>query len=470
MAVPIKRVKVVLLYSKIAYNSAIMDKQDLSRKKVRARFAPSPTGYWHIGNVRTALYNYLFTRHNQGAFVLRIEDTDRERYVPDAVDYLLDAIKWLGWIFEEGPNMGGSVGPYIQSERLDLYKQHANELVDKGFAFEDNGAIRFKTTKEGKTVWRDLMGDKDISFENKTQEDFIILKSDGYPTYNFANVIDDHYMEITHVIRGPEFIPSTPKHIMLYQSLGWTPPKFGHAPMVLGTDRSKLSKRHGAQPILEYKKDGYLPESLQNYLALLGWTPPSGKEILSLEEMIAEFEISDVHTSPAVFDITKLEWMNGEYIRKMSDEELTKRLQEYLVDHPNKEKIAPLVPLVKERIKKLSDFIPLTSFIFEKPEYDMEIFQKIKVDNQKEILEKIAFTLESLSKPWRAKEFEAAFRKLAKELKIKVGDMFQLIRIAVSGQLVTPPLFESIEIMGEDEILSRSKFVAEKYPNFEDNK
>lgn len=435
-------------------------------EKVRARFAPSPTGYWHIGNMRTALYNYLFTRHNQGVFVLRIEDTDRERFVPDAVDYLLDAMKWLGWTFDEGPGVGGSFGPYVQSERLELYKKHANELVEKGLAFEDEGAIRFKTIKEGKTVWRDLMGDKDISFENKTQEDFIILKSDGYPTYNFANVIDDHYMEITHVIRGPEFISSTPKHIMLYKSLGWNPPKFGHAPMVLGTDRSKLSKRHGAQPILEYRKDGYLPEALLNYLALLGWTPPSGNEILSLDEMIKEFEISDVHTSPAVFDLTKLEWMNGEYIRKMSDANLTKRLQEFLVDHPQPEKIAPLVPLIKERIKKLSDFILLTDFIVEKPEYDMEVFNRIKIDNQKEVLEQISKEMKKLASPWKSDVFENAFRDLAEKMGIKVGDMFQLIRVAVSGQLVTPPLFESIQILGEDETLKRMANVAEKYPNF----
>ena len=438
--------------------------------KIRTRFAPSPTGYWHIGNVRTALYNYLFTRHNKGTFVLRIEDTDRERYISDAVDYLQDAINWLGWKFDEGPEMGGEFGPYVQSERLDLYKKHAHELIEKGVAFKDEEAIRFKTTKEGKTTWRDLMGDKDISFENKTQEDFIILKSDGYPTYNFANVIDDHYMEITHVIRGPEFISSTPKHIMLYQALGWDHPQFGHAPMVLGTDRSKLSKRHGAQPILEYRKDGYLPEALLNYLALLGWTPSSGKEILSLDEMIAEFEISNVHTSPAVFDITKLDWMNGEYIRKMSDEELTKILQEFLVDHPAKTRIAEVVPLIKERITKLSNFVPLTDFIWEKPEYDMAVFKKINLPTggHKMVLKKILGVMETLPQPWKAEEFEKSFRKLAEDESIKVGDMFQLIRVAVSGQLVTPPLFESIKIIGEKEVLNRVKWVVDHFGEFDE--
>lgn len=437
--------------------------------RIRARFAPSPTGFWHIGNVRTALFNYLFTRHNKGTFVLRIEDTDRERYIAEAVDYIMDAMKWLGWKFDEGPDIGGPYAPYIQSERLDLYKKHAQELIEKGLAFEDEGAIRFRTTKDGKTTWRDLIGDKDVSFENKTQEDFIILKSDGYPTYNFANVIDDHYMEITHVIRGPEFISSTPKHIMLYTSLGWTPPMFGHVPMVLGTDKSKLSKRHGAQPVLDYRKDGYLPEALLNYLVLLGWTPPSGKEILSLDEMIKEFDINNVHVAPAVFDVTKLEWMNGEYIRMMSDEELTKRLQEFLVDHPAKDKIAPVVPLIKERIKKLSDFVPLTDFLWEKPEYDTEVFKKIKLDTQdpKDVLNKVAYKLEELKRPWKAEEFEKTFRGLAEELGISAGGMFQLIRAAVSGQLVTPPLFESIQILGEDEAIERIKSVVFQYPKFE---
>ncbi len=242
---------------------------------------------------------------------------------------------------------------------------------------------------------------------------------------------------------------------MIYQAFGWEPPKFGHVPMILGTDRSKLSKRHGAKPVLDYKQDGFLPEAIVNYMALLGWTPPTGKEILTLEEMVKVFDLKDVHVSPAVFDITKLTWMNGEYIRKLSDEELTKKLQDFLVDHPAKEKIGPVVPLIKERIATLSDFIPLTDFIFEAPEYDKEVFQKIKIEDQKVVLEKILQIMESLSKPWDAQDFETTFRKLAEDLNIKTGDLFQLIRVVVSGQLVTPPLFESIKIIGEEETLAR---------------
>lgn len=428
---------------------------------VRVRIAPSPTGFWHIGNTRTALYNYLFARKMEGKFILRIEDTDRERYMPEAVGNIIEVLKWLGFKSDEGPKEGGPFDPYVQSERLKLYKEKADELVGKDFAYYDDKAIRFRTTKEGKTVWQDLIGDKQISFNNSTQEDFIILKSDGFPTYNFANVVDDHYMEVTHVIRGPEFISSTPKHLMLYKAFGWEPPRFGHVPMILGSDKSKLSKRHGSKPVLDFRDDGYLPEAIINYMALLGWTPPSGKEILSLEEMIKEFDIKDVNVASPIFDIRKLDWMNGEYIRLLTDEELTKRLQEYLVDHPAKDKIATVVPLIKERIKKLSDFIPMTNFLFEKPEYEKEIFVKVAGGKSvKEVLVAILKRMESLQKPWIAEDFEKQFRTLAEELGLSAAIIFQLVRVSISGQTVTPPLFESMKILGEDEVIKRVDYVA----------
>lgn len=425
-------------------------------ENVRTRFAPSPTGMMHIGGVRTALYEFLVARHDHGVFALRIEDTDRTRFVPGATEDIIASLKWLGLNYDEGP--------IIQSERKDLYAKYAKELVDKGAAYESDGAIWFKMPKEGQIKYTDLVGNREVVFNLADQKDFVLLKSDGFPTYHLSAIVDDHLMRTNPIIRAEEWLPSTPKHILTFQAFGWEVPQYGHLPLILGTDRSKLSKRHGAKGVSEFKKDGYLPEAILNYMALLGWTPPSGKEILTIEEMVEEFKIEDVHIAPAVFDITKLEWMNGEYIRKMSDEELTGRLQEFLVDHPNKNKIAPLVPLVKERIKKLSDFIPLTDFIFESPEYDIEVFNKIKIENKKEVLGKILQVMESLEKPWGAERFEESFRKLTEDLQIKVGDMFQLIRVAVSGQLVTPPLFESIKIIGEDETLNRVKEVASKYP------
>lgn len=432
--------------------------------EVRVRFAPSPTGNPHVGNIRTALFDFLFARHHQGVFILRIEDTDQKRNAPESYQAIIDSLRWLGLTWDEGP--------VSQSERLEIYQKHAQLLIEKGNAYKSEGAIYFKTKKEGQTSWTDLINNKKIEFDNKTQEDFVVLKSDGRPTYHLASVTDDHLMKITHVTRGEDWISSTPKHLMLYEAFSWQPPQFAHFPNILATDRSKLSKRHGAIGILDFKKDGFLPEALINYLALLGWTPPVDKEILSLEEMITQFDLKDVNPSPAIFDIKKLEWLNGEYIRKMSNEELAKKLQEYLVDspryageagHPAKGKIAPIVPLIKERIKKLSDFIPLTDFLFEKPEYEKDIFLKV-VGKEREkdltsFIEKVLKTMESLKKPWQAEEFEKEFRLLAEKLKLSTGQMFQLVRACISGQTVTPPLFESIKILGEDETLERVKWI-----------
>lgn len=417
--------------------------------RVRVRFAPSPTGNPHVGNIRTALFTYLFARKNNGRFMLRIEDTDKTREVEGSSKVMEESLKWLGLDFDEGT--------IFQSSRLNIYKEHAEKLINGSVAYKKDGAIYFKVQTNGKTSWIDLVGNKEIVFANSTQEDFVILKSDGFPTYHLASVVDDHLMNITHVTRGEDWISSTPKHIMLFQSFNWQLPQFAHFPNILASDRSKLSKRHGAVGVLDFKKDGYLPDALINFLALLGWTPISGKEIISKDEMIAEFDLKDINVAPAVFNTQKLEWMNGEYIRSMSSDELTKRLQEFLVDHPSKDKIAPVVPLIKERIKKLSDFIPLTYFIWEKPEYDLEVFAKIKIDNKVEVLSRILEELQKLTKPWEKEEFEYALTKLAGVLQIPNMVFFQLIRVSVSGQLVTPPLFETMKIINEEGSINRIK-------------
>ncbi|TSC66788.1 MAG: glutamyl-tRNA synthetase [Microgenomates group bacterium Gr01-1014_80] len=424
---------------------------------VRVRLAPSPTGSPHIGTAWQALFNYVFARKSNGKFILRLEDTDRERYVPESVNQIYETLNWLGLQYDEGPDAGGEFGPYIQSERLDIYKKYIDELLEKNLAYKEEGAIRFRTHKAGKTSWRDLVGDKDISFGNDTQEDFVILKSDGYPTYNFANVVDDHLMEITHVVRGNEFISSTPKHLMIYQAFNWKPPHFAHLPVLVGSDRSKLSKRHGAKSALEFKQDGYLKEGVLNFLALLGWSHPQGKEVFDIEEMIKLFDFKDINLSSAFFDVQKLDWLNGEYIRKMPDEELTRRLHEYLVDHPARDKLAGAVPLVKERIKKLSDFIPLTDFLWAVPEYDVETFKRLKIKDLRLMMEKVLKELEKMEKPWKADIFEKSFRDLAEKEGLSATQMFQLIRVGISGQTVTPPLFESIKILGEEEVVARIK-------------
>lgn len=415
--------------------------------RTKTRFAPSPTGMMHIGGVRTALYAYLVARKNNGTFSLRIEDTDRKRFVPDAQEDIIRNLKWLGIQFDGEP--------IIQSQRKEIYQKYAKELVDKGLAYEQEGAVWSKMPKEGQIKFTDLVGHREISFNLADQKDFVILKSDGFPTYHLAHVVDDHLMETNPVIRGDEWLPSVPKHILIFQVFGWEVPSYAHLPLIVGTDRAKLSKRHGAKAVSEFRQDGFLPEAILNYMALLGWTPPDNKEILSLEEMIKLFDLKDVHWTAAVFDITKLEWMNGEYIRLASDENLTKKLQDFLVDHPAKERIAPVVPLVKERIKKLSDFVPLTDFLWEKPDYDQSQFQKLNINQN--VLSKILDKLEVMGKPWKTEIFEKTFRDLADELKIKAGSVFQLVRLAVSGQSVTPPLFESIKILGEEETIQRIK-------------
>ncbi|OGE26716.1 hypothetical protein A3C26_01140 [Candidatus Daviesbacteria bacterium RIFCSPHIGHO2_02_FULL_39_12] len=433
--------------------------------EVRVRIAPSPTGSPHIGTAGQALFDYVFAKKNNGKFILRIEDTDRERYVAEAEEQIYETLEWLGLDVDEGPNVGGDLGPYVQSQRLDIYKKYVLELLEKNQAYKDEGAVRFKTKKLGQTTWHDLVGNKDITFDNKTQDDFVILKSDGYPTYNFANVVDDHLMQISHVIRGNEFISSTPKHIMLYKAFGWAPPQFAHFPVLVGSDRSKLSKRHGAKSALEFRNEGYLKEAVLNFLALLGWSHPKGKEMFDMEELIRLFDFKEVNASSAYFDATKLDWLNGEYIRKTQNSKLKTQIYEYLQnlsgraltekDHPTEKEVEKLVPLVKERIKKLSDFIPLTDFFFAGVEYDMEVFNRLKIKDLRFKIEKVLEKMQKMEKPWEADIFESTFRKLAEDLQLSVTQIFQLIRVAVSGQLVTPPLFESIKILGEEKTVKR---------------
>ncbi|MEK7186169.1 MAG: glutamate--tRNA ligase family protein [Patescibacteria group bacterium] len=319
--------------------------------QVRVRFAPSPTGVPHIGNTRTALFNFLFARHNGGKLILRIEDTDRERYVEDAEKAIKEILNWLGLTWDE---------EYTQSKRLDIYKDHAEILRKKGFAFEDEGALRFRMPKEGDTSWTDGVGDKEITFKNEIQEDFVIIKSDGYPTYNFANVIDDHLMNITHVIRGEEFISSTPKHVQLYKAFGWKQPIFVHLPVILGTDKAKLSKRHGAKSALDYREDGFLKEALLNFMALLGWNPGADREYMSIDEMIKLFELKDINVSNPIFDIKKLEWLNGVWIRSIDN--LDQRLKDFYKDDQeimkalSSDKSEVIIESSKSRMRTLSEF------------------------------------------------------------------------------------------------------------------
>ncbi len=407
---------------------------------VRVRIAPSPTGIPHIGNTRTALFNYLFAKHHGGTFILRIEDTDRTRLVSGSEEALYEILKWLGLFWDE---------KYTQSERLDIYKEHAQTLKEKDLAYEDNGAIRFRMPKDETTDWTDAIGNKKISFQNKDQEDFVILKSDGFPTYNFANVIDDHLMNITHVIRGDEFISSVPKHLQLYKSFSWEPPILAHLPVILGSDKTKLSKRHGAKSALDYKKEGFLKEAVLNFMVLLGWNPGGDKEILSLSEMIELFDLSGVNSASPIFDQKKLAWMNGVYIRKSQISSPVGGLKSQIVAYDEKLKnvdevlLDKVIPLAQTRIDTLADFYPLVQHFFEEPKIGME-------EKERAIARKLNTAFLKIEQ-WKKDIILAALKNVMQEENVRMPILYTVLTGKPSGL----PLPESLEILGKETVLKR---------------
>ncbi len=434
-------------------------------KKIRTRFAPSPTGYMHIGNLRTALYAYLFAKSQGGDFILRIEDTDRARYVADAVEFIEKTLAAAKIIPDEGPHHGGNFGPYVQSERAEIYKKYAEELVANGFAYyeeSENGvAIRQKMPKIGETTFYDVLHGN-ITIANAELEDQILLKSDGMPTYNFANVIDDHLMEISHIIRGTEFITSTPKHILLYQAFGWELPTFVHLAPVMGKSAdgtvSKLSKRHGATSFNDLIEIGYLPEVITNYVALLGWNPKSNQEIFSMQELMKIFSLEGLSKSPAVFDYNKLDWMSGEYFKAMTDEKFAEVAGKYLAGISDKIFISNLL---KTRVAKLSDIPAMINFLRELPEFDIELFtnkrNKITPEKSAEILKSVIPILEKIS-DWTIDNLNAEIAKFTESSGLKVGTVMWPLRIAASMQKVTPGgVTEIFYLLGKEETLVRIK-------------
>ena len=466
--------------------------------QVRVRFAPSPTGHPHLGNIRTALFNWLFARHNQGVFVLRIEDTDQARKVEGATENIMQGLKWLGMDWDEGP--------YFQSQRLDMYQKYAQQMVDKGLAYncfcsserldkmrQDQVAhklppgydrhcrdlnesqveaekhkgivpvIRFKSPLEGKTAITDLIRGE-VVFDNSTLDDFVLLKSDGYPTYHLANIVDDHYMQISHVMRAEEWLSSTPRHVLLYRALGWQPPQFAHLPMILGPDKSKLSKRHGATAINEYQEQGYLPEAMINFLALLGWSLDDKTEIMAVEEIVKHFSIERVSKTAAVFNLVKLEWMNGMYIRALRPDEFAARclpfVDKYLAQEVKRpidvNYLGKIAPLIQERARTLSEVPSLVDFFFTATvEYDRELLiGKLDSGQAADILSKSIALLQGAT-AWDAEEMEAAVRPLAGELGMKAGPFFGVLRVAVTGRTASPPLFQTMEVLGRDVCLAR---------------
>lgn len=407
-------------------------KNTIASNKMRVRFAPSPTGIPHVGNIRTALFDYFAALSQKGEFILRIEDTDQARKVEGAVDAIKESLEWLGAQWDEF---------ITQSERLEEYKKYAEELVEKGMARMDDGAIRFVVSHgDTKISWVDAIGNKTIEFESSAVEDFIILKKDGYPTYHLANVVDDHLMDITHVIRGEDWIPSTPKHILLYKAFNWNIPVFAHVPNVLGEDGKKLSKRKGAKSVLDFKTDGYLPEALLNYLMLLGWSPKNDQEILTKEEIVKEFSLEKVNSAPATFNTKKLDWMNGEYIRGLSNEELEKRVKEFdpSINELDDSLVAKLVEPAKSRMKLLADFKALvTPFISEAPTPPNPVKEELSV-----VLGELA--------NWNKDTLIEYLKKFTTDRGVRFPDLY----VAIIGEKQGLPLADVFEILGKEKTLS----------------
>jgi len=424
---------------------------------VKVRFAPSPTGYLHIGGARTALFNWLFARHNKGIFLLRIEDTDQQRSTEEATQAILDSMKWLGLDWDEGP--------YFQSRRLSIYKQHAEKLVALGKAFYDTDeegrkAIRFKM-QDGATEINDLVHGT-ITFDASLIEDFVILKADGFPTYNFACVVDDAEMGITHIIRGDDHISNTPKQIALYNAFGFKMPEFAHIPMILGEDGSRLSKRHGATSVTEYRDKGYLPHALVNFLALLGWSPGNDQEIISIQEMIEKFTLKRVNKTSAQFNNTKLDWMNGQYIKNTPIEHLATEVKVFFekagidLTNTSPEWLSNLVTLYHERFKTFQDLLNQTGFFFtDTIEYDQPSVEKfLKKEGIGGLLKEVHSAI-SLIDNFDKKHLEDSLRALTTRVGVGFSKLAQPMRVAITGKSVSAGIFETMELLGKERTLNR---------------
>jgi len=464
-------------------------------EKVITRFAPSPTGFLHVGGIRTALYAWAWARKNNGTFILRIEDTDKAREVEDSIDHIIEYLKWIGIDWEEGPDIGGPNMPYKQSERLDSYKKYAQILIDKDFAYADpyteeeveifrkkadeekrpflyrdhrpqnppiwdgSQPLRFKVKNIKSYEWIDEVRGK-LKAGEEALDDFILIKSDGYPTYNFAHIIDDLEMGVTHIMRADEFISSTPKFLSLYEALGIKSPKFVTLPPIMGPDgKKKLGKRDGAKDFLEYQKEGYLPEAMMNFLAFIGWTPKDDKEILKKDEFIDLFNINQIHISGGKFNEEKLDWINKEHIKKLSSEELEKYIFKWL---PDDLKIKKIVPIIKERISKFGDIKKMIEnkeldFFYKQPEYNTEklIYKNTEKNTIKENLKEVSDVLEKINEnDFIEHNIKEALMEIANKKESR-GEILHPIRFALSGLDKSPDPFILADTLGKKETLNR---------------
>jgi glutamyl-tRNA synthetase len=479
--------------------------------QIRVRYAPSPTGYLHAGGARSCLFNWLFARHHGGTFILRIEDTDRTRYYERSVSDLLSSLRWLGLDWDEGPEIGGPYGPYSQTQRLPLYQEYAQKLVASGDAYycycsparleamraeqrrtgsplgydrhcrelsaheraerEAEGivpVIRLKVPLEGETCFDDVIRGR-ICMQNSQMDDFVLLKSDGFPTYHLGVVVDDHMMEISHILRADEWIPSTPRHVIMYRAFGWKPPVYAHLPVILSpAGKGKMSKRKLVAPdgreydvmIREFRAAGYLPEALVNFLALVGWSYDGKTELLTREQIIERFDLDHISKSPAKFSYDKLDWMNGMYIRQLAVDDLAARLKPFLDEaglHTDVETVQRITPLIRERLVRLSDAAAMTDLFFvDELHYDPHLLiqkgmtteqtRQVLAESQQILSNALRFDEATIEPPLRAK---------AEEMGLKARQFFGTLRIATTGREVAPPLFGTLAILGQEKVLSR---------------
>jgi glutamyl-tRNA synthetase len=415
---------------------------------MRVRFAPSPTGALHIGGARTALYNWLLARRHAGTFLLRIEDTDRERSTPENVEQILDALRWLELDWDEGP--------ISQAERAERHRERIAELVEGGHAYEDEGAVRLRVPGEGETVVSDVIRG-DVRFPHDSIQDFVIARSDGSPLYNLAVAVDDLDMGITHVVRGADHLSNTPRQVMILRALGAEPPVYAHLPLLHGPDGAKLSKRHGAASVQELREAGYLPEAVRNYIALLGWGLDETTTFITTEELVRNFSLERVSRNPAVFDEQKLRWMNGRYLRELEPGELRSRIEQLTGRELPEEAVA----ISQEKMQTLADFWPLAGFLVERRPYDDVAWDKIMRDGAPERLRAARDALEQ-AEPFDEGSVEAALRGVVERLGVKPKDVFQPVRVAISGTTVSPGIFESVAALGRDEAIARIDAALEK--------
>lgn len=488
---------------------------------VRTRFAPSPTGFLHVGSLRTALYAYLVAKQNGGKFLLRIEDTDRKRFVEGSIESVIRSLKWAGIEVDEGVELDsegkvvqvGDKGPYIQSERLDLYKKYVDQLLAGGHAYHcfctaerledlrnyqqanklptgydgncreldisetskridagESHVLRLKMPKDGETTFNDLIRGE-VTFKNELIDDQVLIKADGFPTYHFAVVIDDHFMEISHVIRGDEWLSSTPKHLQLYKYFNWEAPQMAHLSLLLNPDKSKLSKRQGDVAVEDYINKGYLPQAMINFVAFLGWNPGTEQEIFSLEELVNEFKIEKVIKSGAVFNLEKLDWYNQQYLKNLKGEELVEVCLPWLVKagliagSEDRQWLAAALELEKERVKTLVELPEALKFLFVIPEYDGQIlvWKKGTLEEVKKILPMLAEFMDTISvQDWNKEKLQTLAGEWITKNEFSNGSVLWPLRVSLSGQPNSPGPFEIAEVLGKDESIKRIKLAMEK--------